>query len=885
MPLSPHHRSIHSGQGRRQRGFALLITVTLLAFLVLLLVSLASLTRVETQVATNQQQLDQARQNALLALNIALGQLQKHAGPDQRITAPADLTASNRADGTAFPTAPATTSAVERGARYWTGAWGNGATRIGYDLRPDEIIGRGVTPLQLNWLVSGNEGVSFTTAANGRVSAPTAPRFTPDLAVTGLSAATTADTPLSFPVSDPVTGEASTPGVLLVGAGSASDGTPAGQIAGFTADHYVISPAVSIQAPANSLPGIPSATTVGRYAWWIGDEGVKARVNLQNGYQQLTSSEQSAAQINSFQVAQRSAPEFMDTDHAGTSLGFASTTGFDFTQAAVPKVLSPRQFAFANPAAAAQTALALTAKNRFHDLTTWSSGVLSDTYAGGLKKDLTADIADLSTAGNDAANRRPSDATPVFKPVQDSETILPTWGHLRSWARNAPGASGAFSPKPATQTQAGFAPMVMYASVGLDIFVDAAGTIRTAFYPVVLLSNPYPVDIAPARYDLGFRFQAGSVVDFRTAAARPINAGGPLTSEYSTVATLNLGTLAVSPPIIAPAVANGSEPIRFTIDSKNAIPAGETHIFLLAPSANEQPYAPGTLLERAPDVANGLPIGLLNRVYLPGTYTLDSSVKLQRNATTTPETTSTFLRAETRALSTVEIVLSEEGRLADRDHWYQSFNMIPGQGLRGGRLLLTKTIEDEEIAKFWRQDASEGARGVLLRMSTPMEGTGSFSSPGEFGLTGISRIWLRHGSMRALYTRPTQLENGPTVSAGERVGSAVMGLIICNDGTPAADKDPALIYRNDRYAVSMAGLPGSSPTRYSTLFDVLESPDRLLSLGQLQHVPFARFDFYPSLLFGNALANPRIDRTATWRDQLVVRPGTTATLDPIYDLA
>ena len=75
----------------RRDGFALLITVTLLAFLVLLLVSLASLTRIETQVASNSQALARARQNALLALNIALGQLQRHTGPDQRVTATAEF--------------------------------------------------------------------------------------------------------------------------------------------------------------------------------------------------------------------------------------------------------------------------------------------------------------------------------------------------------------------------------------------------------------------------------------------------------------------------------------------------------------------------------------------------------------------------------------------------------------------------------------------------------------------------------------------------------------------------------------------------------------------------------------------------------------------------
>ncbi len=75
----------------QHKGFALLITIVLMAFLVLIMVSFASLTRVEIAGARNNQQVEQARQNALVSLNIALGQLQKFAGPDQRITATADL--------------------------------------------------------------------------------------------------------------------------------------------------------------------------------------------------------------------------------------------------------------------------------------------------------------------------------------------------------------------------------------------------------------------------------------------------------------------------------------------------------------------------------------------------------------------------------------------------------------------------------------------------------------------------------------------------------------------------------------------------------------------------------------------------------------------------
>ena len=73
----------------QRRGFALLITLTLLAFLVILLVGLATFTRVETAVAGNTQRQAQARQNALYGLNIAVAQLQKYAGPDSRVTATA----------------------------------------------------------------------------------------------------------------------------------------------------------------------------------------------------------------------------------------------------------------------------------------------------------------------------------------------------------------------------------------------------------------------------------------------------------------------------------------------------------------------------------------------------------------------------------------------------------------------------------------------------------------------------------------------------------------------------------------------------------------------------------------------------------------------------
>lgn len=73
----------------------------------MLLLLMATLVKVETSASSQQLIQLQARQNALLALMIAFGELQKHAGPDQRVTARADILGDD----------------VAEGARFWTGVW------------------------------------------------------------------------------------------------------------------------------------------------------------------------------------------------------------------------------------------------------------------------------------------------------------------------------------------------------------------------------------------------------------------------------------------------------------------------------------------------------------------------------------------------------------------------------------------------------------------------------------------------------------------------------------------------------------------------------------------------------------------------------------------
>ena len=75
-------------------GFALVIALSLMAFVLLLILSITTLTQVEIKNAETSKDKMKAQQNALLAVSVAIGNLQKLAGPDTRITAPAEAIAT-----------------------------------------------------------------------------------------------------------------------------------------------------------------------------------------------------------------------------------------------------------------------------------------------------------------------------------------------------------------------------------------------------------------------------------------------------------------------------------------------------------------------------------------------------------------------------------------------------------------------------------------------------------------------------------------------------------------------------------------------------------------------------------------------------------------------
>ena len=280
----------------RAGGFAVLLTLLLVTLFALLLMALAVFTKVETRISDNTLKQAQARQNARMALNIALGQLQKYAGPDTRVTATAE--AFGAASGTS---------------RY-TGVWDS------------SVPG----PAPLTWLVSGNEGANPLDVTPAGAGNP----------------------------------------VELVGANSS----------GTVNDIIVPKQAIT----SANVPGQAGGITTGNYAWWVGDQGVKAAVSLPDHTEGITYPPFDSAELRR-RIRQQLALGAGPVDAAGHVI-FESRDAANASLA--PNVMDLTQLAFLRgPDGTAVVGQSVVQQN-FH---TWSANnhaVLANTMSGGLRQDL-----------------------------------------------------------------------------------------------------------------------------------------------------------------------------------------------------------------------------------------------------------------------------------------------------------------------------------------------------------------------------------------------------------------------------------------------------------------------------------------------------------------
>lgn len=129
-------------------GFALVAALILLPLMALLVIGLLGLSTISLRSSGAQRAMDEARANARLALQLAIGELQQHLGPDQRVSADGRLL-----DNTANPHwVSVWRSTQENGSPYIVRDNENGGLK---DLRTASWEAR---KERIATLVSGNEG-------------------------------------------------------------------------------------------------------------------------------------------------------------------------------------------------------------------------------------------------------------------------------------------------------------------------------------------------------------------------------------------------------------------------------------------------------------------------------------------------------------------------------------------------------------------------------------------------------------------------------------------------------------------------------------------------------------------------------------------------------
>ena len=188
-----------------RRGFAIVMALSLLSLVFLLVISLVNLVGVDLSLGESRKQKALAQAHARMGMMVAIGEIQKHLGPDTRVSATADILDERIESGRKFEAEyysenntanlgqmVAENQAIDLnennvldtvpfGQRYWTGVWKHRARRKGASeeyraaapLPKNLETGKNMesTPMadteydphpaiEASWLVSGNEGWS-----------------------------------------------------------------------------------------------------------------------------------------------------------------------------------------------------------------------------------------------------------------------------------------------------------------------------------------------------------------------------------------------------------------------------------------------------------------------------------------------------------------------------------------------------------------------------------------------------------------------------------------------------------------------------------------------------------------------------------------------------
>jgi hypothetical protein len=793
-----------------RQGFAILITITLLSFLVILLVALATFTRVETQVAANSQNLAAARQNALMALNIAIGRLQETAGPDQRITATADVADSTNANA---PTAPILNP-------HWTAVWNS--------TIPRPIQGQ-FPPLA--YLVSGADD-TYVKAGYTKAS--------PNLDFNANSSDTSKT---DVPISVSSDGRVLNPGtVRLVNTGSAFIDTAN---INNPKNGGVVVPTVPLLA---LVPGFSNPMPLGRYGFWIGDEGVKARLNLSTKNLSKTPPLQ---QIENFVVSSRNGIEVLRQSD-GSFTNEAKTPPLSGKSQTFPSVDSPDYIKVLNREQLNLITIDESIKNNFknalkanyHDVSTSSVGVLSNTRDGGLKNDLS------SWLNNPPNTVGPLDNDFIFPNLGSATNPLtqpPKWSLIRSY-NNIRATTTPVSPSQWTSTNHGIHPIVTYARLGMSPSRSTVtNAIRLNLFPVVTLWNPTNVTIAAANYEFGLFPRLSGASGLNTNFQYVVAGVNRQTSSYNFSAgytrfRLNCPVMAPGQSIVFGATGNlaysNTAAAVTTLSPKN-LPFAETptYVDLVAVGA---PAVPANATIRW--LVNGAG-GANNLANLPA-RNYDFYLRLTPSNFTPPVFPATVVTMPD-ALQIVQQGIQGVQKIMPGPQTLQANAPLPQAQIP----IILRFSDSTFINDGFRWNISNNARA-------------------RFGI-GSAVDYTAAGQLNQNYKVNCSTTGSPpgTVSLPSWIGSATSGFNLSSQaGTDA---------------ILFSFLNGPVAGRRE------EGTTTLQSLAQLQHVNLTALAFNPGYAVGNSYADYRLptlnDITAASATTTAFMQGDATTINVIYD--
>jgi hypothetical protein len=359
----------------KRRGFSLVLSLTIMAMILLMVITLASFLSIEARLAAANQLRTQARMQALVSLRLALAHLQQEAGPDRRTTFRADIT---RYATVSSGSLPAWTSALNP---MWTGV-----QRTDRPFQPPA------------WIISGRGDKPAGTQMVSLAKPPTSDIYgkspSPYSAVINYSTDYWVPWDKNDATSGNYDGGPATSKIVLVGdatATAAENESESDPLAG-RPDGRV------------SLPPVPLPDTKvsGRYCYWVGDEGVKANIAINDPRLQQSNSTLASARRG---VA-RTGVELLT--------GFSNYQPGDIDE----RIRSADQLKLLNSTVFSDST-GNNAKALWPDVTLVSHGLFTDNKWGGLQIDLSTafektDAAFLSSefgSGNGSVESATADVT------------------------------------------------------------------------------------------------------------------------------------------------------------------------------------------------------------------------------------------------------------------------------------------------------------------------------------------------------------------------------------------------------------------------------------------------------------------------------------------